>query len=179
MIPNGRPKSWPKDLCVRFDFTTEGRVELVGRILFPLGAGLWLQSTRETGGVADCSWLPMKQTCFWNIRGLSRHMEQIPFGNPTSPRKTTNFVRYINRLQTGFLHSIPVVPHKTWRKFQNRRPIGEVGCCESRMAEAIHWLTERWLELCLLEWLQWLQWSPHPQLLDVVRCTAAVVAVVA
>ena len=56
---------------------------------------------------------------------------------------------------------------------------GEVGCCESRMAERIHWLTERWLELCLLEWLQWLQWSPHPQLLDVVWWAAAVVVVVA
>ena len=30
-----------------------------------------------------------------------------------------------------------------------------------------------------LEWLQWLQWSPHPQLLDAVWCTAAVVVVVA
>ena len=63
--------------------------------------------------------------------------------------------------------------------FKNRKPIGDVGCCESRMAERIHWLTERWLELCLLEWLQWLQWSPHPQLLDVVWCTATVVVVVA
>ena len=42
-----------------------------------------------------------------------------------------------------------------------RKPIGEVGCCESRMAEQIHWWTERWLELCFLEWLQWLQWPPH------------------
>ena len=47
------------------------------------------------------------------------------------------------------------------------------------MAERIHWLTERWLELCLLEWLQWLQWSPYPQVLDVVWCTATVVVVVA
>ena len=45
--------------------------------------------------------------------------------------------------------------------FKHRKPIGEVGCCESRMAERIHWWTERWLELCFLEWLQWLQWSPH------------------
>ena len=45
--------------------------------------------------------------------------------------------------------------------FKNRKPIGEIGCCESRMAERIHWWTERWLELCFLEWLQWLQWSPH------------------
>ena len=29
--------------------------------------------------------------------------------------------------------------------FKNRKPIGEVGCCESRMAEQIHWWTERWL----------------------------------
>ena len=33
-------------------------------------------------------------------------------------------------------------------RFKNRKPIGEVGCCESRMAERIHWWTDRWLELC-------------------------------
>ena len=62
--------------------------------------------------------------------------------------------------------------------FKNRTPIGEVGCCESRMAERIHWWTERWLKLWFLEWLQWLQWSPHPQLLDEVWCSAVVVVVV-
>ena len=30
-------------------------------------------------------------------------------------------------------------------RFINRKPIGEIGCCESRMAERIHWWTERWL----------------------------------
>ena len=48
--------------------------------------------------------------------------------------------------------------------FKNRKPIGEVGWCESRMAERIHWWTDRWLELCFLkwlQWLQWLQWSPY------------------
>ena len=44
--------------------------------------------------------------------------------------------------------------------FKNRKPIGRVGCCDPRMAERIHWWTERWLELCFLEWLQWLQRSP-------------------
>ena len=29
--------------------------------------------------------------------------------------------------------------------FKNRKPIGEVGCCESGMAERIHWWTERCL----------------------------------
>ena len=34
------------------------------------------------------------------------------------------------------------------------------------------------VEVVFLEWLQWLQWSPHPQLLDVVWCSAVVVVVV-
>ena len=51
-------------VCIDFDFTTEDRADLVGRILSALGAGLWLQSPRETRGVAGCSWLPMKRTCF-------------------------------------------------------------------------------------------------------------------
>ena len=29
--------------------------------------------------------------------------------------------------------------------FKNRKPIGEVGCCESRAAERNHWWTDRWL----------------------------------
>ena len=29
--------------------------------------------------------------------------------------------------------------------FKNRKPIGEVGCCESRMAERSHWWIDRWL----------------------------------
>ena len=35
--------------------------------------------------------------------------------------------------------------------FRNRKPIGEVGCCESGMAKRIHWWTERCLRspLCL------------------------------
>ena len=35
--------------------------------------------------------------------------------------------------------SIPVVPHKAVVEVSNRKPIGEVGCCESRMAERSHW----------------------------------------
>ena len=70
-------------------------------------------------------------------------------------------------------------PQGGGRSFKNRNPIiGEVGCCESRMAERIHWWTARWLELWFLEWLQWLQWSPCSQLLDVVWCSAVLVVVV-
>ena len=45
--------------------------------------------------------------------------------------------------------SLPVVSHKAVAEvsgnFKNRKPIGEVGCCESGMAERIHWWTERCL----------------------------------
>ena len=34
--------------------------------------------------------------------------------------------------------------------FKNRKPIGEIGCCESRMAERSHWWTERWVEVSSL-----------------------------
>ena len=44
--------------------------------------------------------------------------------------------------------------------FKNRKPIGEVGCCESRMAERRHWWTDRWLELCF---------SPNSVLLGVLN----------
>ena len=62
--------------------------------------------------------------------------------------------------------------------FKSRKPIGEVSCCDAWMAERIQW-TEGWLELCFLECLEWLQWSPHPQLLDVVWCSAVVFVAVA
>ena len=48
-------------------------------------------------------------------------------------------------------------PPRRWRKFQNRKPIGEIGCCESGMAERSHWWTERCLRsplfLSLFLWL--------------------------
>ena len=42
--------------------------------------------------------------------------------------------------------------------FKNRRPIGEVGCCESRMVERIHWWTERWLRSPLFLSLSFFLW---------------------
>ena len=80
------------------------------------------------------------------------------------------------------LHDIDIVTSSTAEggggSFKNRKPIGEAGCYESQMAERIHRWTERWLKLCFLEWLQCLQWPPHPQLLDVVSCSAVVIVVV-
>ena len=40
--------------------------------------------------------------------------------------------------------------------FKNRKPIGEVGCCESGMAERSHWWTER----CLISLSLFLSFSP-------------------
>ena len=38
--------------------------------------------------------------------------------------------------------------------FKNTKPIREVSCCESWMAERIHWWTERWLECRAAEFFQ-------------------------
>ena len=51
--------------------------------------------------------------------------------------------------------------------FKHRRPIGEVGCCESRMAERIHWWTETWSEL-FFGVVAMFAVVTSPQLLDVV-----------
>ena len=40
--------------------------------------------------------------------------------------------------------------------FKNRKPIGEIGCCESGMAERIHWWTERCLRSPLSSLSLWL-----------------------
>ena len=66
--------------------------------------------------------------------------------------------------------SLPVVPRKTVAE------VSKIGNLYERFV--IHWWTERWLELCFLEWLRWLRWSPRPRLLDVVWCSTAVVVVV-
>ena len=39
--------------------------------------------------------------------------------------------------------------------FQNRKPIGEIGCCESRMSDQKHWQTGQlanWLIDYLMTW---------------------------
>ena len=40
--------------------------------------------------------------------------------------------------------------------FKNRKPIGEVGCCEAGMAKRIHWWTERCLRSPLFSFFLWL-----------------------
>ena len=47
-----------------------------------------------------------------------------------------------------FSHTSSAAAQGGGGSFKNRKPIGEVGCCESQMAEGIHWWTERWFKLC-------------------------------
>ena len=49
---------------------------------------------------------------------------------------------FTNWFMVGILTYLPVVGGGS---FKNRKPIGEIGCCESGMAERIHWWTERCL----------------------------------
>jgi hypothetical protein len=54
--------------------------------------------------------------------------------------------------------------------FKNRKPIGEVGCCESRMAGRIHWWTETWLRPSLFLYLS-LSFSDYlPTYLPIYLC---------
>ena len=60
-------------------------------------------------------------------------------------------VHIVGSLTSKLPSVIPVVPHPgSGGSFKNRKPIGEVGCCESRMAERSHWWIKRWLMFRLL-----------------------------
>ena len=92
--------------------------------------------------------------------------------NPSRMIKTTKISRWtatIIPLRTQLLVLDVIVQSQNWSKrncplrksylelnasstaqggggsFKNRKPIGEIGCCESGMAERIHWWTERCL----------------------------------
>ena len=63
--------------------------------------------------------------------------------------------------------------------FKNRKPIGEVGCCESRMAERIHSLMDRKVvEVVFFGVVAMVAVVTSPKLFDVVWCGAVVVVVV-
>ena len=46
-------------------------------------------------------------------------------------------------------YGLPLVLHKAVAEV-SKKPIGEVGCCESRMAERTHWWIEKWLDCCAI-----------------------------
>jgi len=55
--------------------------------------------------------------------------------------------------QQNDIENLTAIPSSTAQggggSFKNRKPIGEVGCCDSRMAERSHGWTERWLRSSL------------------------------
>ena len=55
-------------------------------------------------------------------------------------------VEKTNRLnQLSFINYTSSTAQGGGGSFKNRKPIGEVGCCESGMAERSHWWSDRWL----------------------------------
>ena len=58
-------------------------------------------------------------------------------------------LRYLEQIHIGIYESEYITSSTAQGRggsFKNRKPVGEVGCCESRMAEQSHW----WIERCLI-----------------------------
>ena len=106
----------------------------------------------------------MDPNCKFNL--TLNHDQKIFVGPLLSPPA----IKYGLRANSPFIFHVPfkppfrsIIPHSCFisggywllytrntaqgggGSFKNRKPIGEVGCCESRMAERSHWWTERWL----------------------------------
>ena len=106
----------------------------------------------------DFHWIPME--FWWDLYDISMGFPWGSYGISMIFLLDFDYISMEFLLDSYGISMIflPVVPHKAVAEVSK---IGEVGCCESGMAERIHWWTDRWLELCFLEWLQWLQWSPY------------------
>ena len=91
--------------------------------------------------------------------GATNHWKNT-VGSLTSklPSITVHFSSLISHLSFHFIHFVSSylitfissysssTAQGGGGSFKDRKRIGEIGCCESRMAERIHWWTERWLE---------------------------------
>jgi len=74
---------------------------------------------------------------------------------------------------------IPVVPHKAVAAVSKiGNLIGEIGCCESRMAEGNPLMDRKVVGVVFFGVVAMVAVVTSPQLLDVVWCSAVVVAVV-
>ena len=91
------------------------------------------RSIRWSAGVVDWSLMNMSKLISHSIYCLEG---------------VVDLIRYEDRLKV-LSYNIPFNTSSTAQggggSFKNRKPIGEVGCCESGMAERSHWWTERWL----------------------------------
>ena len=62
-----------------------------------------------------------------------------------NPQKSHGLVAYIILISYLYHTYTSSTAQGGGGSFKNRKPIGKVGCCESGMAERIHWWIERWL----------------------------------
>ena len=81
-------------------------------------------------------------------RSIPRSIPYWTEGSPSfnTPRSIPRSIPCSIRLFNKYPVSIPSsTAQGGGGSFKNRKPIGEIGCCESGMAERIHWWTERCL----------------------------------
>ena len=100
------------------------------------------QITGKTQWIATC--LPFRalgSSFFWGFLFFDILSSSLLFSD--SSRLCFSSVHFVGRL-TSKLPSGSTA-QGGGGSFKNRKPIGEVGCCESRMAERRHWWTDRWL----------------------------------
>ena len=89
----------------------------------------------------------------------SHHVERfnswfpgVSHKNETNPMNAERYIIYIYKYYL-YIYIIYIYMYKYTSStaqggggsFKNRKTIGELGCCESRMAERSHWWIERWL----------------------------------
>ena len=119
---------------------------------------VWELRTKAVRSGPGCPlWSDSIQTWVWNVMNWCELVRNTSF--PTSDwayhrRKKNKLGCYPQQLESfcGFaIKSASAITSSTAQggggSFKNRKSIGGIGCCESRMAERIHWWTERWLEV--------------------------------
>ena len=98
---------------------------------------LWLHYQKSLG----VEWQSLED--WWNTLALTSQCDclSIPVVQLSPPRYS--WYSYI--MMYPLLCNTSNTAQGGGGSFKNRKPIGEVGCCESRMAERSHWWTERCL----------------------------------
>ena len=141
---------------------------IVRRIKGRLAMGMLPQSRRDSfrwGGASSAIWCKLELTLRWRSHGMADTYNYIYI--MIFMMQYYIHITYLYILYTSYLHHIIYILYTSYihiiyilytyyihtsstaqgggGSFKNRKPIGEVGCCESGMAERIHWWTERCL----------------------------------
>jgi hypothetical protein len=86
---------------------------------------------------------PLKLWCSWSLRLTAAVVRIMSSSVFIVGRSCTDSIEGL------FCHSTSSTAQGGGGSFKNRKPLGEIGCCESGMAERIHWWTERCLRFPL------------------------------